>query len=878
MHKLRAFFLRLLSLAHAQQSEGDFAAELESHIAMDTEDGIRAGLTPEEARRQALVRIGGAEQAQQRHREQRILPWLESLLRDLHYAFRGLRRNPIFTFTAIATLTLGIGATTAVFSVVDRILFRALPYAHDDRLVSVGLEAPVIPQEFMLGGSYYDWRDNQKPFEAFTSETGVSDCDLTEHNPARLRCASVEANFLPTFGISPVLGRNFLPEEDLPNGPKVALISYALWQSQFALDPGILNKLIDLDGKQVRIVGVLPKNFEMPTLQSTDIVIPQALDEAQQRKADPGRVMFAFARLKPGTSAAQAQKELEPEFNYSLKLAPAQFRKEIHLRVRSLRDRQMHDVRPVAWLLLGAVMAVLLIACANVASLLTARTAARERERVVRWALGATRGRLVRQALAESLVLSLGGAATGCLLAELLLRTFIAIAPAGMPFLAKAALDPKIIFFTFGLSLLCAAVFALLPLMQSPRVIGLTARATISRTPARLRRILVVGQIAISVVLLTAAALLLRSFNDLEQQNMGMQDNGVLTARINLPQYHYATRQQQMDFFLRTEAALRRLPGVEYVGMADALPPDEVSLRQIFSVIAVEGQPPQTGGTGGMVVTRRVTPQFFNALGIQILHGEPFNEALRTSSQQYIILSSLLASRLFGENDPIGQRVKPVPNGPWYTVLGVAANVKNAGINGQDEPEFYRLRRNIPDDWTPWNVVLLKTSVPSKSLSPWVRSQIAAIDPTLPVEIETMSRHVSRLADRPRFETTLLGFFAACGLLMAAVGLYGVVAFLATQRTQEIGVRVALGATRLDILRLITGEGARLIIFGGAVGLVASFAASRMLKSLLFHVGTHDPISFVAASLLLASVAFAATLIPARIAMKTDPMTALRTE
>ena len=364
------------------------------------------------------------------------------------------RRNPIFAITAIATLALGIGATAAVFSAVDRILFRSLPYAHDERLVSVGLAAPIIPEEFMLGGSYFVWRDNQKPFEAFTSETGVDECDLTEHNPARLRCASVEANFLSTLGVSPIVGRNFLPEEDRPKGPKVALISYGLWLSHYALDPGIVNKLVDIDGNQVRVIGVLPKDFEMPTLQGADVLVPQALDEAAQRKADPGRVMYAFARLKPGVSIEQAEAQLQSVFNYSLNLAPVQFRKEVHLQVRSIRDRQIHDVRLVAWLLLGAVIAVLLIACANVASLLTARAAVREREVAVRSVLGASRGRLIGQALTETLLLALFGAAAGCVLAELLLRVFIAIAPAGIPFLAKAHLDLRIVLFTCSLCLL----------------------------------------------------------------------------------------------------------------------------------------------------------------------------------------------------------------------------------------------------------------------------------------------------------------------------------------------------------------------------------------------------------------------------------------
>jgi putative ABC transport system permease protein len=859
-------------------SQGALDEELQFHVEQSVERNVAVGMTAEEARRRALIEFGGVERAREQCHELRPGWWWGTVAQDVRYALRGFRRNPAFTITVIATLALGIGATTAVFSVVDRILFRSLPYAHDDRLVSVGLVAPIIPQEFMLGGSYYDWRDNQKPFEEFTSDTGVNACDLTERNPARLSCASVEQNFLPTLGISPVLGRNFLPEEDRPNGPKVALISYGLWQAHYGRDPGVVNRLIDLDGNQVRVIGVLPKDFEMPTLQAADVLVPQALNEAEQRKADPGRVMYAFARLKPGVSIEEAQGELQPVFNYSLSLAPPQFRKEVHLRVRSIRDRQMQDVRLVAWVLLGAVLAVLLIACANVASLLMARAAQRERELAVRSALGASRGRLVRQTLTETLLLSFAGAAAGCVLAGILLRVFIAIAPAGIPFLAKAQLDLRIVLFTILLSLLCGAMFGVLPALERPRASALAARTSAAGGHAWMRRCLVAGQIAISMVLLTGAALLLRSFSNLAGQDMGLQTHGVIAAYIPLPGYRYTTNQKRMEFFLQAEAALRRLPGAQSVGMSDSLPPGGTHDEQIYNNMAIFGKPRATNGTGGMVAWRWVTPDYFSSLDIPIVRGQDFTEAERTQSERFLILSGLLASRMFGDQNPIGQRVQPVPNGPWYTVMGVAANVKNAGLTGADEPEFYQLRRDVADDWTSSAVMILKTSLQPAAVAPWVRSQIAAIDPTVPVEIETLNQTVSKLADRPGFETALLGFFAFCGLLMAVIGLYGVISFVATQRTQEIGVRMALGATRMDILRLIAAEGVRLIVLGGVLGLGASLATAQLLKGLLFNVGPHDPVAYGAVALLLALVAMAATLVPARAAMKVEPVVALRYE
>ena len=877
MRKVRALWMRLVRAGRARR---EFEAELDSHVRMHTDDGVRAGLSEEEARRQALIRLGGAEQARQGYRERATLPALEELSQDVRYALRGFWRNPVFFLAAIATLALGIGASTAVFSVVDRILFRPLPFAHPDELVSVGLTAPIIPQEFMLGGSYYEWRDHQTPFSAFTSETGVNACDLTENNPAHLNCASVEANFLPTLGVSPILGRNFLPEEDRPKGPKVALISYGLWKSHYNRDPAVVNRLIDIDGARVRVIGVLPADFQMPALEQADVVIPQALDEAEQRKADPGRVMYAFARLKPGIRIEQAAAMLQPVFNYSLSLAPPRFRSEVHLRVRPVRDRQMQDAKQAAWVLLGAVLAVLLIACANVASLLLTRASARERELAVRSALGAGRHRLIRQALTESLLMSMAGAVLGCGLAAGLLRVFIAIAPSGLPYLRDAQLDLRMIVFAVAIALGSAVVFGLAPALYTPRSIALAARTPQAGARAFLRKIIVAAQIAVSMVLLTGAALLVRSFTRLETQPLGLNSKGVVTASISLNRYRYTTPQAQMQFFLAAEQAVRKLPGVSTVAVSDTVPPGGDRRDHIYSIMAVEGRPAMTGGTEGMVAWRWVTPDYFKALAIPVVRGSGFTDEERTSSQHFIIVSSLLASRLFAGEDPVGQHVRPTPNDPWYTVVGVAADVKNSGLTAEQEPEYYQLRRNNIEDWqqAPTATLVVRTTLPPRALAPWIRAQIGGIDATVPVDIEALDEGVSRLADRPRFETALLGFFAATGLLMAVIGLYGVIAYMAVQRTQEIGVRMALGAGRGDILRLILSEGIRLVVLGSVAGLAAALVLSHVLRSLLFHLGPYDPLSYIAVMLLLVLVALGATLLPARMAMKTDPMAALRVD
>ncbi len=704
---------------------------------------------------------------------------------------------------------------------------------------------------------------------------------LIESNPAQLDCLSFDAGYLPLLGISPMLGRNFLPEEVLPNGPRVAIISYGLWQSHYNRDPGILNRQIDVDGSPARVVGVLPKDFQFPTLQPSDIIFPSVLNQADQKTANGGfgDPMRTFARLKPGVSIEQARAAMEPLFVHTRDtFVPPDVRKDIHLSIRSLRDRETQDAQWMAWILLGSVLAVLLIAGANVASLMMARGAARVRELAVRSALGASRARLIRQTLTEALMLSVAGAAAGLALAEGLLLIFIAIAPTGIPFLDKAQLDLRIALFTVLLSLIYGIAFGLMPALEKPRVGVLGIRAAKSAHHASLRRALVVGQIAVSMVLLSAAALLLRSFRNIEKQNLGIQSGSVITARVALPDFRYDRAQKKMDFYLRLETALRRLPGIRAVGFSDSVPPGG-SLGFRFAGLVVQGKSPIPPGTGGNVASRRVTPDYFRALNIPMIRGRDFAEGDRTASESVVVISRLMAARLFPGEDPIGKRIQGSHAGEWRAVIGVAENVRNNGLVEQDLPEIYSLRRDIAEDWDGHSPTLIVDSVMSeKAVAPWIHSQVAAIDPTVPVEIESLMRTIDTMADRPRFETALLGFFASCGLLMANIGLYGVISFMAAQRTQEIGLRMALGATRTDILQLIVNEGVRLALLGGTLGLASAFMLTQALKSVLFGIEPHDPASFAAVALLMALVSLAATLVPARSAMKVEPVVALRCE
>ena len=878
-------FLTQLRFLIFRKGRSELDEEIGFHLEQAITTKIAAGTDPGEARRQALIEFGRIEPMRDQCERQRPGWWIGTMLQDVRYALRGFRRNPLFTISVLVTLALGIGATTAVFSVVDRILFRSLPYADPGRIVSVGFVHSLERREFVMGRFYVEWERNQTPFSAIAAQsTMVHNCDLVEANPAQLGCISFQANFLPLFGISPVLGRNFLPEEDRPGGPPVVMISYGLWKGHYNGDPHILDRMINVDGNPARVVGVLPKDFQFPTLETADIVTPFALDPAVQQMVNgsfgyPERV---FGRLKAGVSVEQAYAQMQPLFNDDLKWFPPSAKSETRLSIRTLRDRETEEARPVAWVFFGFVLAVLLIACANVAGLMMERGAGRQRELAVRSAIGASRGRLIRQALTEALLLSFAGGLAGLAIAQALVVVFVRLAPIGIPFIGKAHLDLRIAMFAALVSCLCGVVFGIATALQKPGLAALNAKASMSCNHAFLRRSLVTAQVAISIVLLSGAGLLLRSFTKIEEQNLGMQTGGVLTVKVALPWWRYNTNLKIMDFYLRLESSLRRLPGTRAVAMTDSIPPGGWQSGFRFSDLYVQGKPPFPPGTGGTVVGRSVTPDYFRALNIPIVRGRNFGDQDRTGDERELILSRLLAQRLFPGEEPIGKRFLPsanIPSGAGAIVVGVADNVKNNGLTEESDPEMYTLRRSVSDDWGGNHLlVIVDSAMPAAAIEPWIRSEVSSIDRTIPVEMEPLNQSLNRLADRPRFETTLLGFFALAGLVLAVVGLYGLIAFMTTQRTQEIGLRMALGATRANILRLIANDGLRMVLVGLAVGLGIALAVSHMLKTLLFQVSIYDPLTYIIVPLLLALVALVAVLIPARAGTRVDPAITLRAE
>ncbi len=812
---------------------------------------------------------------------------LDAIVQDLKFAFRTYRRSPGFTLTALLAISLGIGATTAVFSVTDRILFRNLPYDDDKQLVSFGMLAKVVDDgEFLFAADYKDLLAWNGPFQSLTSWSGVDDCDITDRNPVRQRCAEVEWNFLDVLGIHPLLGEGFAQTDVQPGAPHSVLLSYGLWRTHFAGDPHVIGKTLLLDGGPARILGVVPASFELPTLQRADLLTPQIIAPAGWQHGAT-RVLRVLGRLKQGVTVESARARLGPFFNRILSYVPTPFRKEVQFRVRSIRDRQVGAARLAAWALLGAVLSVLLIASMNVANLLLARMAGRRTELAIRAAIGISRPRLLVQMLIESSVIAVIGGLIGCALGTGLLRLAIAADPNGIPYLERASVDTRVLAVSFALALLTGIFFGLIPALQQPRTETLGAsRTAAARSSTALKNSLVAAQIALSTLLLAAAGLLVRSLWNLETQSLGMRSEHVLTAQLVLPSSRYTTPQARVAFFNQIEEQLGAIPGIRALGISDSLPPGGWERSRPFSTLAVAGRPFHSGGTGGLVTWRYVSPGYFEVLRIPVLKGPGFREEDRTRGVNLCILSRSLAQRLFPSGSSIGQHLR-IAGGPSIEIAGVVPDVKNSGLSVSDSPEYYVMRTHGPDD-TYVNAtgpvaqrtlsIAIRSSIPQAALASLIKRRIAALDPALPVEIESMHGRLNELAAGPRFNAWLLLAFAVVGLFLAAVGVYGTAAFLVTQRTPEIGIRMSLGATPAKILALTLNASVKWALLGAGIGIAASFAATRLLSSLLFRVSAHDPLILIAAPACLLLAALLATVNPARKAASVDPMVALRNQ
>ncbi len=852
--------------------------EIESHLAMRAAWHQEQGMAADAARARAAREFGSRLRALEAVRAVHRAPWLDALAQDARHGLRVIRRSPAFSLAAVATLAVGIGASTAVFSVVDLLLFRSLPYPRADRLVSVGFSGPIDANEFNVGNAYLDWRDHQRVFSALTSMYPAAECDLGEAPALRVPCVQVESNFLATFGIPPAAGRDFHPEDDRPGAPKVALLSYGIWQARFGGNAGAVGKTIRLDDAPVRVIGFLPRTFEMPQLGEADVLLAEQLDERAARAPNSTVFLRTFARLKDGVTAEAARQQMMPLFADSVRrYVPPSLRREVGLVVRSLRDRQIHDVKLASWLLFGAVLALVALACANVTNLMLARAAARKKELAMRAALGAGRGRLARQMFTESLLLSLAGGAAGCVFAWALLRAVVAMAPQALPRVSQARMDARVLMFALAVSLAAAVATGLLPAWERLSVAALGAWHSTGEGRSWARPALVAAQVAISLILLTGASLLLRSLWKLESESLGFQPRRVVTVAFTLNRHRYNSTEKQDAFYAEVERQLARIPGISRFALSDTVPPSGDMRVRPFSNMRIAGHPPLPE-QGGMVAFRYVTPGYFRALGIPILAGRDFDEEERAGTDTPLILSQSLAHRLFPAENPLGQRIDLDLEGHWLPVVGVAGDVKNSGLTDAPRPEYYRLRMHRSWGLGLSAVALLETPLDVGIVERWVRRQMAAIDPALPVTIETMRTKVDRLSERPRFLAALIGLFAFFGLLLAAIGLYGVLSFLVAQRTREIGVRIALGASPGQIARMAVQQAGVWTFAGMAVGWAASAALARLARGALFQVSPFDPLSLAVAAAVLAMAAAVAAWRPARRAAQVDPAVSLREE
>jgi predicted permease len=849
--------------------DDDIREEIDDHLARRAEANQAQGMDPAQAASAARRRFGNSTLVQEQARRTLVPAWIDDAARDLAFAARTFSRSPGFTAAAVAALAIGIGSATAVFSVVDRVLFRPLPYADANQLVSVGMAAPMEPDDWLLGPDYLEWRDRQTAFQALTYVSGIRPCDITHGETTRLRCGFAQASFLDVFGVRPIEGRNFTHDDDQPASPPTALLTHAYWQSRFGRAP-VVGRMLAIDGQQARILGVLPPDFEFPGLQDIDLLVPNRMDEAAERLRRPMSFVHAYGRLKPGVTIQQARDSLQPLFQDSQKQVPPAFRKEVALRVVGFRERQVRDYKAAYLLLMGAVLLVLLVACANVANLVLARMAAREREMSVRAAIGAGRGRLARQIAVENLGLGALAGVLGVAVATLLLRLFRSIAPDGIPKLADASLDIRVLLFAVAA---CVASGLLAGVVPALRV---RARP-VAPSADWLRQALCAAQVALSLILLSGAGLLARSLWMIQNADLGFNTDHVLTARVELPRTAYQAPDRQRSFFLELEQRLARLPGVESVALSDSLPPTERRVT-IFSLIQQEGHAvDRKAATGGLVVLRTVTPAYFATLGVPVVDGQGFAESDRAGQEGLVVIDGRLARRLYGDESPVGRRIRPGGEGEWYRIVGVARAASNAGIVQEGDPEYYVLMRN--STWRSRGLaVSMRLARDPRPVIPLVRAELASMDRGIAAEVELLERRIDRLAARPRFNAAVLSLFGVFAVVLAAVGLAGVVSYLVARRTREIGVRMALGATRGSILAMVVRQSMAWTLLGAGVGLVGGLASSRWIKAMLYRVEPHDPGTLAAVTVALLVVGLVAAWVPARRASRLDPLVALRQE
>jgi predicted permease len=806
---------------------------------------------------------------------------VELFFQDLRYGWRMLMKTPGPTTVAIAAIALGIGANTAIFSLIDAVLIRTLPFGNSERLVVAGIQQPGDVAEYHpLGDAdFLAWRDHQASFEQVAA-FDLDNFSLTGHGlPQRIRGARVTSEFFSTLEVNAVLGRTFRSDEDRPSSEPIVVVSQSFWRTYLNSDSAAIGTSITLDGKLYRVVGVMPSRFHFPRRDDNYIWTVKTIAIPRSR---PPYYLTAFGRLKPGVTTNQAQAELTEiasQVTRQFPTSPYQI-----ATIVPLKDFMIGKVRLPLLVLSGAVCFVLLIALVNVANLLLARATARQKEMAVRRALGASRLRLIRQILTESLLLATIGGAAGLVLAKWSVETFVAFQPTYIPRISEVGINVRVLLFTIALSVMTGITFGLLPAVGAyasnlSDTLKEGSRTTSAGTGQRTRRWLVISEFALALMLVIGAGLLLRSFARLQHVNPGFDAGHLLTMHISLPETHYAKENQLQQFWLQTLERVQQLPGVKEAGISMSLPPN---LLWITNPFTLEGQGFHSARPLQLAEEMSISRDYFKALKIPLIEGRFFTEK-DGGATRVVIINEDVAKHYFPRQDPIGKRLQtgdPDPTAPWDTIIGVVGNVKYSGLDSPPTPQLY-----VPfnaADWIGWShsmYLAIRTSGDPASLAPAVRKAIDTIDRDIPLaNIATMDQLLDDSVAEQRFRTWLLGGFAALALLLASIGIYAVMSYSVGLRTAEIGIRMALGARPQDVLRQVLSEAAGLAAIGLVIGTCGALALTRTMSSLLFSVSASDPMSFATAALVLILAALTASSVPCRRATKINPVIALRYE
>ena len=809
---------------------------------------------------------------------------MDSLIRDVRYGVRSLLKRPGATAIALITLALGIGVNTAIFSAVDSVLLRPLPLKDAERVCSIWERTlrMGINQNEVAPANFFDLRHQNQTFESIGAH-GPQDMNLTgDGEPERLNGELVTANVFSILGVAPALGRTFLPDEDQPGREQVVVLSDALWQRRFNRDPSIVNRNITLNGESFTVAGVMPRGFFFPA-RETELWIPWAM-EPEQASGRGDHYLRLVARLKPGTTLEQANADVE-SIAQRLSAEYPRTNEGLGFVVHSLHQDYVGNLRLPILVLFAAVGLVLLIACANVANLLLAQATTRRREIAVRMALGARRWTIVRQLLIESLLLAAAGGLLGVLGAFWGVQGLSRLLPENLSKLQDVNIDARVLLFTLAVSALTAIVFGGVPALLAARArLGETlsdvARDAAGGSSGRhVRRVLVVSEVALAVVLLVSAGLLIRSFQLLRQVDTGFTTDNVLTMHMVLPMPKYAKPEARRGFYDEVLRRIEDLPGVESAGVITFLP---LSFNGMNFSFSVEGQPPPPDMKLPFALYRAVSPDYFRAMGITLQRGRFFEAHDTADSQPVTLVSRRLAAQYWPGEDPIGKRIKIGPlDSPnaWLTVVGVAGDVRQAGLYGDPRMDLYVPYAQERRGFVAPRDLVVRTKGDAVAMLGAVRQAIWAVDKDQPVSnVRTMDQVFAAAISTERFQALMLGLFAALALVLACVGLYGVISYSVAQRTHEIGVRVALGAQPVDVLRLVIRQGMMLTFAGLVIGIAAGLAATRVLSDMLYGVTTTDPLTFAGVPAFLLLVAFVACYIPARRATRIDPLVALRYE